>query len=142
MGRYDQIINMKRPVDIRHPAMSLHNRAAQFAPFDALTGFSGQIRETSRLTEERIELTEEMQRVINETLQQIQVNICKHPRVTVTYFEPDDIKSGGSYPSITASVLKIDAYHKCLLMEGSHVITFNNIVEIEFSNDPDFTVSQ
>ena len=56
MGKYDQIINLDRPFDSKHPAMSIHNRAAQFAPFDALTGFGGRIHEVSRLTDARIEL--------------------------------------------------------------------------------------
>ncbi len=137
MGKYDEIIDMERPVDTRHPAMSLHNRAAQFAPFDALTGFGGRIYETSRLTQDRIELTEEAQLLINDRLRQIEEHIKEQPLVTVTYFEPDKTKSGGSYPTVTAHVLKIDTYDERLRMEDDLSIAFDDITQIYFPSVSD-----
>ncbi|MDO4620355.1 MAG: hypothetical protein Q4B09_07020 [Lachnospiraceae bacterium] len=130
MGKYDQIINLERPVDKKHPPMSIHNRAAQFAPFDALTGFSGRIYETSRLTSERIELTEDVRQVINDSLRQIEAHIKEQPEVTVTYFLPDKRKDGGSYPTVTARVLKMDTYDERLRLEDDISIAFDDIVEL------------
>lgn len=131
MGKYDKIIHMSRPVDNRHKPMSIQNRAAQFAPFDALTGFGGRIHETSRLTEKRVEITEEIRQVINEQLRRIEERIKEQPEVTVTYFLPDKTKDGGSYQTITARVLKIDVYDERLRMEDDLSIAFDDIVEIE-----------
>ncbi len=130
-GKYDRIIHMERPVDNRHPGMSLHNRAAQFAPFDALTGFGGKIYETSRLTQKRIDLTEEVKQVINKQLLQIESHIKEHPLVSVTYFLPDRTKDGGSYPTVTARALKIDTYDERLRLEDDLSIAFDDIFEIE-----------
>ncbi len=131
MGKYDQIIHMNRPLDTKHKPMSLHNRAAQFAPFDALTGFGGRIHETSRLTSERMELSEEIKAEINDTLRRIAEQIKEQPVVSVTYFLPDKTKDGGSYPTVTAHVLKIDTYHECLRLEDDLSIAFHDIVELE-----------
>ncbi len=131
MGKYDHIIHQERPVDTKHKPMSIHNRAAQFAPFDALTGFGGRIYETSRLTQEKIELTEDVKQVINEKLRQIEDHIKEQPQVTVTYFLPDKTKDGGSYPTITARAVKIDTYDERLRLEDDISIAFDDIVEIE-----------
>ncbi len=130
MGKYDQIIDMERPFDAKHPSMSLHNRAAQFAPFDALTGFGGRIYEVSRLTNSRVELTDEVKQTINNQLRQIESRIREQPIVTVTYFLPDKTKDGGSYPTVTAPAVKIDAYDERLHLEDDISIAFDDIVEI------------
>ncbi len=135
MGKYDKIMHMKRPVDTKHPAMSLHNRAAQFAPFDALTGFGGRIYETSRLTEERMELTEDAKAGINKELLRIESQIKNHPMVTVTYFLADKTKDGGSYPTVTSHALKINTYDERLLLEEDLSIPFDDIVEIFIQED-------
>ncbi len=131
MGKYDQIINQKRPFDSKHPAMSLHNRAAQFAPFDALTGFGGRIHEVSRLTDSRVELTDEVRQVINEQLRQIEDRIKEQPTVTVTFFLPDKTKDGGSYQTIIAPAVKVNAYDERLLLEDDISIAFDDIIELE-----------
>ncbi len=131
MNKYENIIDLPRPEDLKHKPMSLHNRAAQFAPFDALTGFGGRIYETSRLTRERIELSDEMKSVINEKLRQISMNIKSHPMVSVTYFIPDKTKSGGDYQTLSARVLKINAYDERLLLEDEISIAFDDITELQ-----------
>ncbi|MDO4647689.1 MAG: hypothetical protein Q4B26_03490 [Eubacteriales bacterium] len=135
MGKYDHIMHLERPVDTKHPVMSLHNRAAQFAPFDALTGFGGRIYETSRLTKERIEISDEVQMTINEQLCLIEEHLKEHPLVTVTYFLPDKTKDGGSYPTITAHVLKIDTYDERLRLENDVSIPFDDIAALEMQED-------
>lgn len=130
MGKYDQIINLDRPFDSKHPAMSIHNRAAQFAPFDALTGFGGRIHEVSRLTDARIELTDEIKQVINDQLRQIEAHIKEQPLVTVTYFLPDKTKDGGSYQTLTAPTVKIDTYDERLHLEDDISIAFDDIIDI------------
>lgn len=130
MGKYDQIINLDRPFDSKHPAMSIHNRAAQFAPFDALTGFGGRIHEVSRLTDARIELTDEIKQVINDQLRQIEAHIKEQPLVTVTYSLPDKAKDGGSYQTLTAPAVKIDTYDERLHLEDDISIAFDDIIDI------------
>ncbi len=130
MEKYDQIINQDRPFDSKHPAMSIHNRAAQFAPFDALTGFGGRIHEVSRLTDARVELTEEVKQVINDQLRQIEAIIKEQPLISVTFFLPDKTKDGGSYQTITAKAVKIDTYDERLRLEDDISIAFDDIIEI------------
>lgn len=130
MGKYDQIINLDRPFDSKHPAMSIHNRAAQFAPFDTLTGFGGRIHEVSRLTDARIELTDEIKQVINDQLRQIEAHIKEQPLVTVAYFLPDKTKDGGSYQTLTAPAVKIDTYDERLHLEDDISIAFDGIIDI------------
>ena len=95
--KYDDIINLPHPVSKTHPRMSLHDRAAQFSAFAALTGHDAAIKETARLTDERWEIAEDTKEQLNETLQQIAENIDKDITVTFTYFVPDLRKSGGAY---------------------------------------------
>ncbi len=131
MGRYDRIINMDRPFDPDHKPMSLHNRAAQFAPFDALTGFGGRIYESSRLTEERIELGDEQKLALNERMQIIQEHIKERPEIRITYFIPDETKDGGAYRTVTGVVHKIDEYEERVLLEDETRIAFDDIFRIE-----------
>ena len=109
MDNYSDIINLSRPVSKR-PRMSLEQRSAQFAPFAALTGYEGQVKETARLTDKRIELNEELKEILDLKIQLIQEKIKEQPDVTITYFIPDDKKQGGKYKTVTNSVKKIDTY--------------------------------
>ena len=97
INKYVDIINLPHHVSKRHPQMSMEARAAQFAPFAALTGYSDAIKETGRLTEERIEIDEELKAIIDCKLQIIQDKIQLKPKVTITYFLPDNKKNGGEY---------------------------------------------
>lgn len=94
---YDDIIHLPHHVSSVHPPMSLHDRAAQFSPFAALSGFEGEIRETERLTEGKIELDEEEAGRLDERLRQIRQHLSVCPRVSLTWFLPDERKNGGSY---------------------------------------------
>ena len=97
--KYDDIINLPHHVSKKHPQMSLHDRAAQFSPFAALTGHKAAINETARLTDEKQILSEDVIAKLNEQLNLIKENIGTNPIVTITYFVPDDRKSGGAYIS-------------------------------------------
>ena len=95
MNGYDYIINMPHHVSETHPQMSMHDRAAQFSPFAALTGHSDAVKETARLTDEKIELTEEKISDLKQKLNFLNEHSAEQPEITVEYFVPDERKSGG-----------------------------------------------
>lgn len=130
--KYDDIINLPRPVSRRHAPMSLIDRAAQFSPFAALTGYDAAIRETARLTDERIELDESSKAELNEKLQLILESVDSQPCVTVTYFQSDERKTGGAYVSVTGRVKKINAYGQTVTMTDGTVIDISRIYGIDF----------
>ena len=127
--RYDDIINLPHPTSANHPRMSLYDRAAQFSPFAALTGHDAAIKETARLTEQKIEQSEDMISLLNEKLQMVADNLGTE--VTITYFVPDERKSGGAYVSHTGTVRRIDDYEHTLVMTDKTVIPIEQISEIE-----------
>ncbi|MCD8087906.1 MAG: YolD-like family protein [Oscillospiraceae bacterium] len=131
MGKYDNIMRLGRPYDPNHEPMSMHNRAAQFAPFDALTGFGGRIYESSRLTEERIELCDEQKLEINQRIRLIQEHIKERPKISITYFIPDKTKDGGAYRTVTGVVHKIDEYDERLWLEDDSCIAFVDILSLD-----------
>ena len=102
-GKYDDIINLPHPTSQNHPRMSLHDRAAQFSPFAALTGHHAAIAETGRLTDQRIELDESEIARVDAALQHLQELLPERPTVSITYFVPDERKNGGSYQTVTAA---------------------------------------
>lgn len=117
--RYDDIINLPHPTSANHPRMSLYDRAAQFSPFAALTGHDAAIKETARLTEQKIELSEDTISRLNEKLQIVADHL--ETEVTITYFVPDERKSGGAYVSYTGIVRRIDDYEHTLIMTDKTV---------------------
>lgn len=127
--RYDDIINLPHPTSAKHPRMSLYNRAAQFSPFAALTGHEAAIAETSRLTERKIEQSEDVINRLNEKLQIIADNV--DTEVTITYFVPDERKSGGAYVSHTGTVKRIDGYERTIVMTDKTEIPIEQISEID-----------
>ena len=114
--RYDDVINRQHPTSKKHPRMSRTNRAAQFAPFAALTGYEESIEETARLTDRRIELSEYEIEELNAKLNFIQEHIKERPKVTITYFQPDERKDGGTYFSINGKVRRIDEVNKIIVL--------------------------
>ena len=127
MSKYDDIINLKRP-ESRHMPMSITNRAAQFAPFSALTGYDEAIRETSRITSEKHELSDGKIEIINNKLNYIKRNNIK--RVKITYFVKDKLKSGGEYITEEVEIKKIDSYNEKLVCLKLN-ISFDDILEID-----------
>ena len=127
MSKYDDIINLKRP-ESRHMPMSITNRAAQFAPFSALTGYDEAIKETSRVTSEKQELSDGKIEIINDKLNYIKRNNIK--RVKITYFVKDKSKSGGEYITEEVEIKKIDSYNeKLVCLKRS--ISLDDILEID-----------
>ena len=110
--QYDDILNLPHPTSKNHPRMSLHDRAAQFSPFAALTGHEAAIKETARLTDDKQILSEDVIEKINGQLKIIAENIGAEQEITVTYFVPDSQKSGGAYVDCAGTVRKIDKYNR------------------------------
>ena len=129
--KYDDIINLPHHVSKKHPQMSLHDRAAQFSPFAALTGHKAAINETARLTDEKQILSEDVIAKLNDQLNLIKENIGTNQTVTITYFVPDDKKSGGAYISNTGVVKKIDEYNRTVIMTDKTVIPIEQISEMQ-----------
>jgi len=129
--KYDDIIHLSRPVSKKRSPMSHYDRAAQFSPFAALTGYDAVIAETGRLTDNQIELDEGGKALLDEKLQTIQARILEYPAVKVTVFCPDSRKSGGAYETVTGNVKKIDPVARMLVLTGGNVIPIDRIYGIE-----------
>lgn len=129
--RYDDIIGLPHPTSAAHPRMSMTARAAQFSPFAALTGYDAAIRETARLTLERIELDEDSKAWLDAKQQLLLCRIGEHPEVTVTYFVPDEKKSGGAYVTVTGNVKRIDTCARSMVMTDGTAIGLDDILEME-----------
>lgn len=128
---YDDIINLPHPTSVKHPRMPLSDRAAQFAPFAALSGHSAAIAETARLTDQRIELEEDDLAELDRRICLLLDRIREQPEVTITWFQPDDKKEGGRYIRTTGRMKKIhEAEHVLILTDGSK-IPIGDIAEIE-----------
>ena len=125
---YFEILSREHPTSKKHPRMSRMNRAAQFAPFAALTGYEESIEETARLTDRRIELSEYEIEELNAKLNFIQEHIKERPEVTITYFQPDERKDGGAFISVTGKVRRIDEANKVLVFEDEKIICIGVIV--------------
>ena len=120
--QYDDIIGLSHHVSPTRSRMSIIDRAAQFSPFAALTGHNEAVRETERLTDERIELDEYKKTILNEKLQIIMEKQKEQPEITFTFFMPDSRKNGGKYVDITGVVKKIDEIERCVrLMDGTRI---------------------
>ena len=128
--QYDDILNLPHPTSKNHPRMSLHDRAAQFSPFAALTGHEAAIKETARLTDDKQILSEDVIEKINGQLKIIAENIGAEQEITVTYFVPDSKKSGGAYVDCAGTVRKIDKYNRTLVMTDNTVIPIEQISRI------------
>lgn len=130
-GKYDDIINLPHHVSKTHKQMSMHDRAAQFSPFAALTGHKEAINETARLTDRKLELDDGAKAIINEKLRIISEHIKECPKVTITYYEPDAAKDGGAYLTVSGCVKKSDTYKNKLVMTDGLEIMFDALLEID-----------
>lgn len=130
---YEDIINLPHHVSQRWPQMPLEDRAAQFSPFAALTGHAAAIQETARLTDERIELDEDAKYILDEKLRIIQEHFDDRPKVSITYFRPDEKKAGGSYITATGWVKKIDEFERTVFLKPDALIPIDDIYKIECS---------
>lgn len=128
---YDDIIHMPRHISAKHPQMARIDRAAQFSPFAALTGYDSAIKETSRQTAKRAELDEYEKDALNDKLQFIADHLQERPEVTITYFQSDEKKDGGAYVTVIGAVKKIDGYERQVVMASGILIPIDDIFGIE-----------
>ena len=127
---YDDIIDLPHHVSVRHPQMSMYNRAAQFAPFAALTGHDAAITEAARLTDSERELSESDAEVLNRKLEYILQNLKDNISLEIVYFQPDDKKAGGSYRTKTGYIKKYDPLTGILEMDDGSLIQIRHIKDI------------
>lgn len=132
-GKYDDIIELERPVSRKHPPMPMEERAAQFSPFAALTGYENVIQEAARLTARKLELDEDAKQEINRTLAVLAARtdppggpVC----VELTWFEPDGLKLGGEYLTRTVSVRRVDRAYRLLELEDRSVLEIDQLLNI------------
>ena len=132
---YHDIINLPHHVSVNHPQMSMHDRAAQFAPFAALTGYEDAIDEIGRLTAERRELSELEQLELNKRFALLIGWQKEKPEVCIEYFVPDEHKSGGSYQTIVGKVKNISLPERIIILSNGESIHLDNIMSINCENE-------
>lgn len=130
--KYEDILNLPHHVSKTRPQMPMSDRAAQFAPFAALTGYDSAIRETGRLTDEKIELDEEALTALNMRYQLLMNVLDDEPEVTITYFQPDERKAGGKYVSAVGTVKKVDDFERRIIMQDGTKIPMDDVYNMSF----------
>ena len=128
---YDDIIHLPHPTSSKYPRMSVATRVAIFSPFAALTGHSAAIEETFRLTDRRVELSEEAKAELDMKQHLLADAISARPEVSVTWFQPDERKEGGEYVTTTGRLKKVDAFERTLVLTEGSVIPLDDVLEIE-----------
>ncbi len=131
---YGDILHCPHPISTRHATMTKLDRAAQFAPFAALTGYEDAISEEARLTEPRIWQEESCRQDLDRVCRYLQDCIKEQPVITVTYFQPDTRKTGGAYRTVTQRLKKLNEYDRCLVLCTGQEISVEDIVAIEAEN--------
>ena len=131
MRKYDEIITIPHFDPVNHKRMSIEERSAQFSPFAALTGYSDSIKETTRLTNQKIELSEDIKYEIDMKLQLIESHIKEKPEVSIIYFVKDKKKSGGSYDEYKGIIRRIDKVNSKIIFVDKTNILLNDIIAIK-----------
>ena len=129
-GKYDDIINLPHPTSKRFSRMPLEERAAQFSPFAALTGYDAVIRETARLTDRRVERDECRRQELDAALQELSARLGSRPEVLVTFFREDRRKAGGEYVHVSGRLKKADPYTRTLVLEDGTAVPIDDIYEL------------
>ena len=129
--KYQDMLHLPHPVSATHPRMSLQDRAAQFSPFAALTGYEDALKETARLTDRFIELDEDRKQEIDRQIGYLQLHRDESITVKITYFVPDIRKEGGAYNTLEGYVQKIDENSRSLRIQGTE-IPVDKIYQIDF----------
>ncbi len=130
-GKYDEIMGLPHHVSKTRPQMPMTDRAAQFAPFAALTGYDSAIKETGRLTDEKIELDEEALTALNLRYQFLIDALDEEPEVEITYFKPDERKAGGEYVAVIGAVKKVDDFERLITMQDGMKISMDDVLSID-----------
>lgn len=128
---YEDIVDMPHHVSETRPQMSMSDRAAQFSPFSALTGYEAAIRETARLTEEMCILDEDSKAELDRKLRELTAETMGNREVAITYFQPDEKKSGGAYVTATGIIKKIDDVERTVCMKSGKKISVDFIVDVD-----------
>ena len=128
---YDDIINLPHHVSSTTPQMSMIDRAAQFSPCAALTEYAAAIKETGRLTDEKIELDEEALSNLNMKFQILFEKLDEQPDIAITYFKPDETKSGGAYLTTTDKIKKVDEYERIITTAKGTKIPMDDVINLE-----------
>ena len=129
--KYNEIMGLPHHVSKNRPQMPMSDRAAQFAPFAALTGYDAAIKETGRLTDERIELDVEALSALDMKYQLLMEALDEAPEVTITYFQPDERKAGGKYITATGAVKKVDDFERRITMRDGTRIPMDDVLSID-----------
>ncbi len=130
---YEDIIHLPPHISKKHPQASIADRAARFSPFAAITGYEDMVQEAARVTKDRIILDENVKRELDEKMNIIREHPDENLIVSITYFLPDDRKTGGAYICVTGIIKRIDAYHRCLHMMDGTKINIEDIFSIEIT---------
>ena len=130
-GPYDDIIHLSHPTSKNRPRMSIHDRAAQFSPFAALSGHAAAIAETARLTDRKLELDEDTKAELDRRQAILLEHISERPEITVTWFRPDEKKAGGAYVTTTGRLKKIDRVERALFLLNGTKIPLDDVAAIE-----------
>ena len=128
---YEDILNLPHHVSKTRPQMSMLDRAAQFSPFAALTGYDDAIKETGRLTDEKIEMDEDRKAALDMKQAYLIEMIDEQPAISITYFLPDAKKSGGAYVTVTGNLKRFDEYERLLILTDGKKIPMDDIADIE-----------
>lgn len=130
-SKYDDIIMIPHHISKKHPQMSPLNRAAQFSPFAALTGYDAAIQEAQRLTDSFIEIDESREIELNEQFSFIRENLDKQPELKITCFQPDEKKRGGSYITVCGRIKKIDEYNRQVVFVDGTTLSIDYILSMQ-----------
>ncbi len=128
---YDDIISLPHFSSGSRPHMSLHDRAAQFAPFKALTGYEDSIYESERRTDRKLELSELQNQTLNNSLNKLESVIAFLPEICVEFFIPDSKKEGGAYVKYTGNLRLIDRINKKLIFSDGFTVNLDDIFTVE-----------
>ncbi len=129
--KYSHIIDLPHHVSKVRPQMTMYQRAAQFAPFAALTGHGAAIRETARLTDKEIELSESECDILNQKIKELLAHLDEHPHASITYFIPDPHKEGGKYTTHSGTIKSWDEYEQRITFNDGTQIKTNEIIDIK-----------
>ena len=131
MGEYDDLIYLPHPVSRKHPPMSAMDRAAQFSPFSALTGYEAVLQEAGRLTDSRAELSEDSRDILDQKQKILLDAAPTYPEITITYFIPDRRKQGGAYGTLKGNLKKIDLARRVIILLDGTEVSLDDVADIQ-----------
>ena len=132
--KYADIIDLPHHKSPKRPQMSLYDRAAQFSPFSALTGYEDAVEETARLTDIKLEMTEDKKQMLDEKLRLLLDAADHPPLVRITYFLPDDRKAGGTYEIITGRIRGLDPYGRHLVLTDKRTVPLSDLWDLDWDS--------